>query len=157
MDEDEDDKQQNRIAAQEVVTVLRGVLERFIAELMGLGRWMLATLVVINGAGAVAVLSAPLDRWARAVAGAFFVAGILAALGAGFTAVFVFKRLSRPLGQFLGYALTVVHDGERAETLENEIIADLDKAATSSIGTAIAALSVVTFVGGCAVIALGLK
>lgn len=157
MDEDEEDKQQNRIAAQEVVTVLRAMLERFIAELVGIGRWMLATLVLINGAGAVAVLGAPLDSWARPIAGALFVGGILAALTAGFAAVFVFKKAFKPLGQFLGYALTVVHDGERAEALENEMIADLNAAAGSWIGSIVSALSVGAFVAGCVVVALGLK
>ena len=56
MSEDQDLGQSNRLAAETFMPIMVEAFHDGLREVASLSRWLLATLVVVNGAGAIAVL-----------------------------------------------------------------------------------------------------
>jgi hypothetical protein len=125
-------------------------------EIASLSRWLLATLVVVNGAAVIAAL--PLEIAAElklAAAGAYLV-GILAALGAGLWSLYAFKRVSIAANTMMGYWLTVAGDGQRLAALEATMKRHMDQAIGSKGTHAFVFASVTAFLLGCGFTGWGL-
>ena len=125
-------------------------------EVASLSRWLLATLVVINGAGAIALLPLEMATNVKLAGAGAFLLGILAALGAGVWALYAFKRVSIAANTMMGYWLTVAGDAPRLAALEASMKMNLDQA-IGSRGTHLFVFgSVSAFVAGCALTGWGL-
>ena len=97
----------NQLAAQTFMPIMVEAFHDGLREVASLSRWLLATLVVINGAAAIAVLPLKMATAARVGGAGVFLFGILAALGAGLWSLYAFKRVSITANTMMGYWLTV--------------------------------------------------
>lgn len=156
MDEDRDERASNRLAAQTLMPMMMEAFHTGLREAGGLSRWLLATLAVINGAGAVSVLPLPMDAGAKLGAAAAFVSGILAALGTGLWSLYAFKRVGASAGTMLGYWITVADDGERLEALEATMKAAMNKAVGSRATYFWVLAGVAAFLVGCVLAGWGM-
>jgi hypothetical protein len=121
-----------------------------------LSRWVLATLVVINGAAAIALLPLKMPTGAKLSGAGAFLIGILAALGAALWSLYTFKRVSIAAGTMLGYWFAVAEEGQRIAVLEATMKRHMEQA-IGSRGTHVLVLASVTaFLAGCAFTGLGL-
>jgi hypothetical protein len=121
-------------------------------EAGSLSRWLLATLVAINGAAAISVLPLRIAMEAKLYGAGAFLVGILAAVGAGLWSLYAFKRVSAGAGTMLGYWLSVANDGPRLEALEATMKKHFDQAIGSRGTHVLIFLSVAAFLLGCALI-----
>jgi len=150
MDEDQKERVSDLLAAQTFMPMMVEAFHDGLREAGSLSRWLLATLVAINGAAAISILPFDMDKAAKVGGGLAFLLGILAALGAGLWSLYSFKRVSTSAGTMLGYWLTVAGDGPRLEALEATMKRHMDQA-IGSRGTHIWVLaSVAAFLAGCA-------
>ena len=83
MDEDNHEVVPNRLAAETFMPIMVEAFHDGLHEIASLSRWLLATLVVINGAATIAVLPLQMTGGIKLTAAGAFVFGILAAVGAG--------------------------------------------------------------------------
>src|SRR5437868_6019019 len=118
MDEDHDELDSNRLAAETFMPIMVEAFHDGLKEVASLSRLLLATLVVINGAAAIAVLPLKMANDIKLASAAAFLLGILAALGAGIWSLYAFKRVSIAANTMMGYWLTVAGDGQRLAALE---------------------------------------
>jgi hypothetical protein len=82
-------------------------------------RWLIASLLAINGGAAIAVLSnIELHVATKAWSGGFFAAGIFAALLIGVISQRASQRVLTPLSNVTGYWLRIAHGDERDEEAE---------------------------------------
>ena len=124
-------------------------------EAGSLSRWLLATLVAVNGAGAISVLPLKIEMAAKLGGAGAFLCGILAALGAGIWSLFAFKRVSAEAGTMIGYWLSVAGDGPRLQALEATMKRHMDQALGARAAHALVFGSVGAFVLGCASVGWG--
>lgn len=122
-----------------------------------LSKWILTSLLGVNGAAAVAAAQLHIHRNFQIGACAIFVIGLVLALSIALLSIRNGQSLSGPLGKVIGYWVTVEHDGIRSRAMELEI--------TPFLATALGhmkwpyrlgALSILLFVVGCLVAALGI-
>ena len=125
-------------------------------EIASLSRWLLATLVVINGAATIAVLPLKMGDGAKLGSAGAFLLGILAALGAGIWSLYAFKRVSIAANTMMGYWLTVSGDGSRVAALEATMKRHMDQAIGSRGTHYFVFASVAAFLIGCALAGWGL-
>jgi hypothetical protein len=156
MADDHDEGPSDRLASQTLTPIMAEALQTGLREAGALSRWLLATLVVINGAAAISILPHAMPVAAKAGAAGAFLAGILAALGAGLWSLYVFKRCSAAAQTMLGYWLTVANGGERLEALEATMKAEMDEAIGSRATLALGAASAAAFLAGCALAGWGM-
>ena len=158
MDEDEveDKRTSNRLASQALTPMMVEAFQIGLREAGSLSRWLLATLVAINGAAAISMLPLALATGAKLGGAGAFLFGILAALGAGLWSLYAFKRVSAAAGTMLGYWLSVANDGERVEALEATMKADMDEAVGSRMTFFLGAVSAASFLLGCALAGWGM-
>jgi len=146
----------NRLAAETFMPIMVEAFHDGLREIASLSRWLLATLVVINGAAAIAVLPLKIDTVAKLGGAAAFLLGILAALGAGLWSLYAFKRVSIAANTMMGYWLTVAGDGQRLAALEATMKRHMDQA-IGSRGTHFFVFgSVASFLVGCVLTGWGL-
>lgn len=111
----------NRAYAEKVLTrVARD--QTFAAEQMAaFGKWLTASLLAVNGAGAIATLNAERvgqhDFWA----GGVYIAGVLFALLGAAGLQEVYDRRSKPLIEYDKYWLAVSFSGKRDEEAERAL------------------------------------
>ncbi len=156
MDEDNHKRASNHLAAETFMPMMMEAFHDGLREVASLSRWLLATLVLINGAAIISILPlrmAPADKLGGALA---FLVGILAALGAGLWSLYAFKRVSIAAGTMLGYWLTIAGDSPRLEALEATMKRDLDEAIGSRTTHVLVFASVAAFVAGCALVVWGM-
>ena len=110
MSDEHDEQASNRLAAETFMPIMVEAFHDGLREVASLSRWLLATLVVINGAGAIAVLPLPMADGVKLGGSGAFLLGILAALGAGIWSLYAFKRVSIAANTMMGYWLTVAGD-----------------------------------------------
>src|SRR5690349_346335 len=103
----------NRLAAQTFMPMMVEAFQDGLHEVASLSRWLLATLVVINGAAALTVLPLKMEPAVKLAAAVAFLIGILAALGAALWSLYAFKRVSIAAATMVGYWLKVADDGQR--------------------------------------------
>ncbi|QUT07081.1 hypothetical protein KFK14_06565 [Sphingobium phenoxybenzoativorans] len=76
-------------------------------------KWLLASLLAINSAGIFTLLSFQLiSIRARVIIAILFYLGIMAALLSSYLSQRANRALIGPLGELMGYWITVAHDGE---------------------------------------------
>src|SRR5688572_17444178 len=128
MEHDNDERVANRLAAETFMPMMVEAFHDGLKEAGSLSRWLLATLVAINGAAAISVLPLKMAEGVKlAVAGVFLI-GILAALGAAIWSLYAFKRVSTGAATMLGYWLTVLDEGARLAALEATMKRHFDQA-----------------------------
>jgi hypothetical protein len=153
---EENESASNRLAAETFMPMMVEAFHDGLREAGSLSRWLLATLVAINGAAAISMLSLQIMPSAKLSSASAFLIGILAAIGAGCWSLFSFKRVTAGAGTMLAYWLSVANDGPRLEVLEATMKKHFDQA-IGSRGTHILVLvSVLAFLLGCGVAGWGL-
>jgi hypothetical protein len=125
-------------------------------EVASLSRWLLATLVVINGAAALTVLPLKMAPSVKLAAAVAFLIGILAALGAALWSLYAFKRVSIAATTMVGYWLKVADDGQRLDALEATMKRHLDQAVGSRATHLLVFASVTAFLVGCGLAGWGM-
>ena len=156
MDEDQDQQASNRLAAETFMPMMVEAFHDGLREAGSLSRWLLATLVAVNGAGAISVLPLKIAIAAKLGGAGAFLCGILAALGAGIWSLYAFKRVSTEAGTMIGYWLTVAGDGPRLEALEATMKRHMDQAIGARAAHFLVFGSVAAFLSGCALVGWGL-
>jgi len=156
MSDERDERATNQLAAETFMPIMVEAFHDGLREIASLSRWLLATLVVINGAAAIAVL--PLDMPAAVKLGgaAAFLFGILAALGAAIWSLYAFKRVSIAANTMMGYWLTVAGDSPRVAALEATMKSHMDQALGSRGTHYFVFASVAAFLVGCGLTGWGL-
>lgn len=156
MAEEHDERASGLLAAQTFLPIMVEAFHDGLKEVASLSRWLLATLVVINGAAAIAILPLRIANVAKLGGAASFLLGILAALGAGIWSLYQFKRVSIAANTMMGYWLAVAGDGQRLAALETTMKRHMDQA-IGSRGTHFFVLaSVAAFLVGCGLTGWGL-
>jgi hypothetical protein len=156
MDEDKGKRVANQLAAETFMPMMVEAFHDGLKEAGSLSRWLLATLVAINGAAAISMLPLAIPVGAKLGGAIAFLVGILAALGAGWWSLYAFKRVSTLAGTMLGYWLTVANDGARLEALEATMKRHFDQAIGSRGTHFLVFASVAAFLVGCALTGWGL-
>lgn len=153
---DDEQRESNLLAAETFMPMMMEAYHDGLREVGSLSRWLLATLVVINGAAAISLLPLAMTTAAKLGGAGAFLFGILAALGAGSWSLYAFKRVSISAGTMLGYWLTVAGDGPRLEALEASMKRHMDQAIGCRGTHVLIFASVAAFLAGCAVTGLGI-
>ena len=153
---DNEDRESNHLAADTFMPMMMEAFHDGLREVASLSRWLLATLVVINGAATISMLPLRMPTDAKLGAAFAFLVGILAALAAGIWSLYVFKQVSIAAGTMLGYWLTVAGDGPRLAALEATMKRHLDQAIGSRATHVLVFVSMTAFVIGCALVVWGM-
>jgi hypothetical protein len=156
MGENQNEAVSNRLAAETFMPIMVEAFHDGLREVASLSRWLLATLVVINGAAVIAVLPLSIGTSAKLGAAGAFLVGILAALGAGIWSLYAFKRVSIAANTMMGYWLTVGGDAPRLAALEASMKSNMDQAIGSRGAHYFVFASVAAFLIGCGVTGWGL-
>jgi hypothetical protein len=156
MDDDKGQRASNRLAADTFMPMMVEAFHDGLKEAGSLSRWLLATLVAINGAAAISVLPLKIPMEAKLFGAGAYLVGILAAVGAGLWSLYAFKRVSAGAGTMLGYWLSVANDGPRLEALEATMKKHFDQAIGSRGTHVLIFISVAAFLLGCALTGWGL-
>jgi hypothetical protein len=146
----------NRLAVDTFMPMMMEAFHDGIREVASLSRWLLATLVVINGAATIAILPLKMAQLVKLGGVGAFLIGILAALGAALWSLYAFKRVSIAAGTMLGYWLRVAGDGARVEALEASMKRHMDQAIGSQAAQLLVLASVAAFLAGCALTGWGI-
>jgi len=155
MDEDNQSASQ-RLAAETFVPMMVEAFHDGLREAGSLSRWLLATLVAINGAAGISMLPLKFAIGAKLVAAGAYLLGILAALAAAIWSLYAFKRVSTSAGTMLGYWLSVIDDGARVQALEATMTRHIDQAIGARATHLLVFLSVAAFFAGCAAVGWGM-
>src|SRR3982751_3887272 len=131
MDEDNHQRASDRLAAETFMPLMVEAFHDGLHEVASLSRWLLATLVLINGAATIAVLPLQLAGSTKLAAAGGFVFGILAAVGAGLWSLYEFKRVSIAANTMIGYWLAIAGDAPRVAALEATLKKHMDQAVGS--------------------------
>lgn len=156
MNEGNDERASNRLAAETFMPMMVEAFHDGLREAGSLSRWLLATLVAVNGAAAITMLPLRMASGAKLGGAVAFLLGILAALGAAVWSLYAFKRVSTSAGTMLGYWLTVANDGARLEALEASMKRHFDQAIGSRGTHILLFASVAAFLVGCAFVGWGM-
>lgn len=120
-DMDEEDRTTLRLIAQHEFQSALATRDRVLTEMVTSARWIQASLLLVNGGAAVAVLQGDkLAAWARVGAGTTFVAGIVLALLTAVLDTRVARDTPLKLSQSAGYWMSVAVDLLRSEEIERE-------------------------------------
>lgn len=149
MSEGQDEQTPNRLAAETFLPIMVEAFHDGLKEIGNLSRWLLATLVVINGAAVIAILPLRIANVAKLAGAGSFLLGILAALGAGIWSLYQFKRVSIAANTMMGYWLAVAGDGQRLAALETTMKRHMDQAIGSRGTHFFVFTSVTAFLLGC--------
>ena len=153
---DEEQSASNRLAAETFMPMMVEAFHDGLREAGSLSRWLLATLVAINGAAAISALPLKMSAGLKLAAAGVFLFGILAALGAAIWSLYAFKRVSIGAATMLGYWLTVLDEGARLEALEATMKRHFDQAIGSRGTHVLVFASVTAFLVGCGLTGLAL-
>jgi hypothetical protein len=156
MTDDEKARASNQLAAETFMPMMMEAFHDGMREVASLSRWLLATLVVINGAAAISLLPLKMAAEPKIGGATAFLFGIVAALGAGFWSLHAFKRVSVAAGTMLGYWLEVADDGPRLAALEATMKRHMDQAIGSRATHVLIFASATAFLAGCALTGWGL-
>jgi hypothetical protein len=156
MAEDNDTRARNQLAAETFAPIMLEAFHDGLREIGSLSRWLLATLVAINGAAAISLLPLKMDATAKLAAAGALLLGIIAALGAGLWSLYVFNRVSAAAHTMLGYWLSVADDGPRLAALETAMKRHMDQAIGSRGTHILVGISLAAFLIGCAVAGWGM-
>ena len=153
----DDKSSSDRMVADIFMPIMVEAFHDGVREIASLSRWLLATLVLVNGAAVIAILPLSIARGAKLAASGAFLTGILAAVGAGMWSLYAFKRVSIAANTMMGYWLTVAGDAPRLAALEATMKQHMDQAIGSRGTHRFVFLSVLAFLVGCALTGWGLR
>lgn len=156
MDEETNVRVSNRLAADTFMPMMVEAFHDGLREAGSLSRWLLATLVAVNGAAVISMLPISMGTAAKLGGAGAFLCGILAALGAGLWSLYAFKRVSTGAGTMLGYWLSVADDGPRLQALEETMKRHMDQAIGARGTHVLVFASIAAFLAGCAFVAWGM-
>ena len=156
MSENFDTNASERLAVETFMPMMMEAFHDGLREVGSLSRWLLATLVAINGAAAITMLPLKIDMAAKLGGAGAFLGGILAALASGLWSLYAFKRVSTAAGTMLGYWLTVATQGGRLEALEVSMKKHMDQAIGSPTTHVLVLASVAAFLSGCGLVGWGI-
>lgn len=146
----EEQEASNRLAAETFMPIMVEAFHDGLHEVASLARWLLASLVAINGAAAISLLPLRIEPAAKLGSLLAFLIGVIAALGAGIWSLYAFKRVSIAANTMMGYWLTVAGDGQRLAALEATMKRHMDQAIGSRATHCFVFASVAAFLVGCA-------
>lgn len=152
-----EDPNENRMLAEYLIETYTHGMRQILEINVSMSRWVLTSLLAINGAAAVAILDQPMHPSNKLLSCLLFAAGVLASLACAQLSTRAAAKVLQPLGKALGYWVTVKHDGYRVEALEvhqdemNEI-----NRREGRIPTGLGYLSVAFFAGGLTTAALSM-
>lgn len=106
-----------RRAAELELQFLIAARDRVIDDTLSMGKWLLASLLAVNGGAALAVLSST-HLSQPLIPSAFFAAGVAMALLNGVVSQSVSLTQISKFAPIIGYWLSVAQDGERLDDLE---------------------------------------
>lgn len=149
MSDENDQHSADRLAAETFMPMMVEAFHDGLKEAGSLSRWLLATLVAINGAAVISMLPLKIASAAKLGAAAAFLIGILAAVGAGCWSLFAFKRVTSGAGTMLAYWLSVKNDGPRVEALEATMKRHFEQAIGSRGTHVFVFISIAAFLLGC--------
>jgi hypothetical protein len=153
-DMDEEDRQLLRAAAQLEVQTSIAMRDRLITEIATSARWVQASLLVVNGGAAVAVLqSEGISTEIRIWSGAFFIVGVILSLFTAWVGVNENKDVPKRLSETIGYWIRVSINLRRSEEIERDWLiyaSELQK--RGRLSRTLGYLSVAAFGVGCAII-----
>lgn len=157
--EDDEDIEFVKKAAVEIVSFINEARRTVIEQHSQSFRWLTASLLAINGASALAVLTkAGEANFDAQTAGALFIGGIVLALFVGVASQRTNQAILPNLQEQLGYWLVVAHDGERVETREQELNDEMSSKMRLGVFTQVFGwLSGILFLGGAICIGLSLE
>lgn len=150
------DASANRLAAETFLPMMVEAFHDGLKEAGSLSRWLLATLVAVNGAAAISMLSLKIMSAAKLTSASAFLVGILAAIGAGCWSLYSFRRVTAGAGTMVAYWLSVANDGPRLEVLETTMKKHFEQAIGSRGTHLLVLVSVLAFLLGCAAAGWGL-
>ena len=156
MYENHDKRVSDKLAAETFVPMMMESFHDGLREAGSLSRWLLATLVAVNGAAAISLLPLSIPSDVKLAGAGAFLFGILAALGAALWSLYAFKRVSTSARTMLGYWLTVAGDGSRVEALEASMQRHMDQAIGARATHFFVFASVAAFLIGCALAGWGM-
>jgi hypothetical protein len=156
MAKDQDERARDQWAAETFAPIMVEAFHDSLREIGSLSRWLLATLVAINGAAAISLLPLKMGAAAKLGAAGAFLLGILAAFGAGLWSLYVFNRVSAAAHTMMGYWLSVADDASRLAALETTMKRNMDQAIGSRGTHLLVFISLAAFLVGCVVAGLGM-
>jgi hypothetical protein len=151
---DEESQQALRAVAQLELQTSLAMRDRIMTEITTSARWVQASLLLVNGAAAVAVLQADaLSLHARGLAGVFFVVGVIFSLLSAYIGIMSAQDVPRRFSELAGYWLTVTVDLLRSEEIErNWLEYGRYRTRTSRLTQIPGGASLAAFVGGCLIV-----
>lgn len=121
-------------------------------------KWLVASLLAINGAGLLAVFNAAgLHDVGKIAAAAFFYLGIISSLLSSYLGQRANRLMIEPLSELMGYWITVAHDGDHVPERWEAINAKIQRAVRRSWAVQAAGwASAVCFSAGLLVVGMNL-
>ena len=111
-----------KLAATEEARIIGEARRTALDEHTHMFRWLTASLLVLNGGGALAILSnESLAAASKFASGLFFVLGVILALLVGVAGQRSIRKALPHYAAIFGYWISVSHDGERVEAREQEL------------------------------------
>lgn len=129
----------NKQAALEEIANLKQIRTVAWEEHSQAYRWLMASLLGINGGACIAILgSEQVGVWSKIYAGGCWTIGILASLLIAVFGQHSVQKSLDPLQKFIGYWMTVHSDGVRADGIENDLLNELKASSKIGFGSRIA-------------------
>jgi hypothetical protein len=152
-DMDEEDRLALRAAAQLELQTSLAMRDRIMTEITTSARWVQASLLLVNGAAAVATLQADaLPLHARGIVGAAFVTGLLFSLLSAYIGIHFGQDVPRRFSEIGGYWLRVTIDLLRSEEIEKDWFQyGRDRARISMLSQVPGWISLFAFLVGCGI------
>jgi len=113
-----DDENLNRTVARYMLDTLTDLSKTLTVETVAIAKWLLSSLLAVNGAAAVATWPIAMSPGIKVASCACFALGVLLPLVAGYMSLKTSKTMSWEVGKMIGYWLTVADDGERVASIE---------------------------------------
>jgi hypothetical protein len=113
-----EDPADNRMLAEYLVETYTHGMRQVMETIASASRWVTTSLLAINGGAAIAILNHPMATNGKLLSTSLFAAGVLSALASAQSGIRAGNRLMGPMGDALGYWITVKHDGHRVADLE---------------------------------------
>jgi hypothetical protein len=148
----------NKLGAVEEIENLKSIRATAWDEHTHSFRWLMATLLAINGGACLAVLNQDqMDLEHKLAAAGLFILGLLMALLVAVFGQHSVQKTLGPLQKQIGYWMTVVDDGDRDEAIENELNAELKASARIGFAARVSGwLAAMAFIVGVVVAGYGL-
>jgi hypothetical protein len=149
------DADENRALAVHILAALQSAQATGMEAIVSISKWLLTSLLAINGAAAIATWQVSIDPRFKIAACGLFLLGVLTTLISGHLGISRSSKSLHKLGEHIGYWMTVQVDGLRASDLES--FDELQATANSAgrVPVALGWLAMALFVAGAVVAGFG--